>query len=269
MQRAPNILGIDFSTSNSAASKSIRGNPFIIELLAGKQTLPTSIFFDFESRKTIFGTPANGALISGFDGRYMRFLKSVLGTSLMHEPRRIMGQTLTYVDTSAHFLKTIKIRSEEICQTKFPYALSGRPVHFHFNDARRYTQAQRDLQDCYELAGFSNVKFRNEPEAAALVVGLLPPGSINLIVDIGGGTSDFTVFQTKDDQTDIMASHRLRVGGTSFDKSISFKCGRPQRLTKPPRTHQSQTLELAQVPAQPFQFPAISKLLFRAHPRYL
>ena len=69
MQRAPNILGIDFSTSNSAASKSIRGNPFIIELLAGKQTLPTSIFFDFESRKTIFGIPANGALISGFDGR--------------------------------------------------------------------------------------------------------------------------------------------------------------------------------------------------------
>lgn len=92
----------------------------------------------------------------------------------MHEPRRIMGQTLTYVDTSAHFLKTIKIRSEEICQTKFPYALSGRPVHFHFNDARRYTQAQRDLQDCYELAGFSNVKFLNKPEAAALPLARCP-----------------------------------------------------------------------------------------------
>ena len=92
MQRAPNILGIDFSTSNSAASNSIHGNPFIIELKAGKQTLPKSIFFDFESWKTIFATPANGALISGFDGRYMGSFKSVLGTSLMHEPRRIWAK---------------------------------------------------------------------------------------------------------------------------------------------------------------------------------
>ena len=53
MQRAPNILGIDFSTSNSAASKSIRGNlssnfwqanrPYLrlyfLILKAGKQSL--------------------------------------------------------------------------------------------------------------------------------------------------------------------------------------------------------------------------------------
>ena len=32
MQRALNILGIDFGASNSVAGNSIRGNPFIIEL---------------------------------------------------------------------------------------------------------------------------------------------------------------------------------------------------------------------------------------------
>lgn len=222
MQTPSNTLGIDFGTSNSAAGICVNGQPFLIELEAGEQTLPTSVFLDFDSRKTTFGTPANRALINGNDGRYMRSLKSVLGTSLMHEPRRMMGETLTFVDIIARFLKTVKQRAEEICHTEFPYALSGRPVHFHSNDAERDVQALRDLRDCYERAGFLDVAFLNEPEAAALAAGPLPEGSTNLIVDIGGGTSDFTVFRTQGDHTDIIASYGVRIGGTNFDKSISF-----------------------------------------------
>ncbi len=222
MNTTPNTLGIDFGTSNSAAGICVNGKPYLIEVEQGEQTLPTSVFFDFDSRKTTFGTPANRALINGADGRYMRSLKSVLGTSLMHEPRRMMGETLTFVDIIARFLKTVKARAEDACHTEFPYALSGRPVHFHSNDAERDVQALRDLQSCYERAGFRDVKFLNEPEAAALAAGPLPEGSTNLIVDIGGGTSDFTIFRTTADQTDIIASYGVRIGGTNFDKSISF-----------------------------------------------
>ena len=222
MTTAPNTLGIDFGTSNSAAGICVNGKPFIIELEAGEQTLPTSVFFDFDSRKTTYGTPANRALINGSDGRYMRSLKSVLGTSLMHEPRRMMGETITFVDIIARFLKTVKARAEATCHTEFPYALSGRPVHFHSNDAERDVQALRDLRDCYERAGFLDVAFLNEPEAAALAAGPLPDGSTNLIVDIGGGTSDFTIFKTHGDQTEIIISYGVRIGGTNFDKSISF-----------------------------------------------
>ncbi len=222
MQTPTNTLGIDFGTSNSAAGICVNGQPFIIELEAGEQTLPTSVFFDFDTRKTTFGTPANRALINGSDGRYMRSLKSVLGTSLMHEPRRMMGETLTFVDIIARFLKSVKQRAEATCHTDFPYALSGRPVHFHSNDAERDVQALRDLRDCYERAGFLDVAFLNEPEAAALAAGPLPDNSTNLIVDIGGGTSDFTVFRTNGAETDIIASYGVRIGGTNFDKSISF-----------------------------------------------
>lgn len=222
MSEHPNILGIDFGTSNSAAGICVNGQPFIIELEAGEQTLPTSVFFDFDSRKTTFGTPANRALINGSDGRYMRSLKSVLGTSLMHEPRRMMGETLTFVDIIARFLRAVKTRAEATCHTEFPYALSGRPVHFHSNDAERDVQALRDLRDCYDRAGFRDVDFLNEPEAAALAAGPLPEGSTNLIVDIGGGTSDFTVFRTQGPRTEVIASCGVRIGGTNFDKSISF-----------------------------------------------
>ena len=222
MKNTPNILGIDFGTSNSAAGINLNGSPLIIELEPGEQTLPTSVFFDFENRKTMFGKPANRALINGYDGRYMRSFKSILGTSLMHEPRRIMGETLTFVEIIAQFLQTIKTRAEYICHTQFHYALSGRPVHFYSNDAERDAQALRDLRECYERAGFRDVKFLNEPEAAAHAAGPLPEGATNLIIDIGGGTSDFSVFQTNGNETNIIASFGVRIGGTNFDKSISF-----------------------------------------------
>jgi hypothetical chaperone protein len=61
-----------------------------------------------------------------------------------------------------------------------------------------------------------------EPEAAALANhALSDAGKVGLIVDIGGGTSDFCLFKSKGTAIDILASHGVRVGGTNFDKSIS------------------------------------------------
>jgi len=219
---AQNTLGIDFGTSNSAAGVLVNGKPHLIEIEQGQKTLPTSIFFDFDSQKTLIGSPANAALIRGEEGRFMRALKSVLGTSLMHEKRRIIGQTLSFYDIIALFLKKLKTRAEEACYQDFDYALSGRPVLFHSNDAAKDAQALADLTKCYELAGFKGVDFLYEPEAAAIANGALASDeTIGLIVDIGGGTSDFTVFKTAGQTIDILASHGVRIGGTNFDKSIS------------------------------------------------
>ncbi len=217
-----NTLGIDFGTSNSAAGVMVNGKPHLIEIEQGQKTLPTSIFFDFDTKKTLIGSPANASLIRGEEGRFMRALKSVLGTSLMHEQRRIIGQTLSFYDIIAMFLKQLKSRAEEACYQEFDYALSGRPVLFHSNDVAKDAQALADLTKCYELAGFKGVDFLYEPEAAAIANGALDTDeTIGLIVDIGGGTSDFTVFKSKGQAIDIMASHGVRIGGTNFDKSIS------------------------------------------------
>ena len=72
------------------------------------------------------------------------------------------------------------------------------------------------------IAGYKDVSFMFEPEAAALASGPLDPGALGLIIDIGGGTSDFSVFERDGDATRIIASHGVRVGGTDFDRAISI-----------------------------------------------
>jgi len=216
-----NTLAIDFGTSNTAAAVLVNGKPWHIEIEPGYETLPTSLFFDFSNQNTLFGNAANTALIDGREGRFMRSLKSVLGTSLMHEKRQVMDEQLTFIEIIGRFLREVKTRAEANCHQQFDLAVSGRPVHFHSNDARRDAQALADLEECYAMAGFKGVRFMFEPEAAALANG--GADELGLIVDIGGGTSDFTLFTGAENGEGIriVASHGVRVGGTNFDKSIS------------------------------------------------
>jgi len=223
----PNTLGIDFGTSNSAAGILLNGRPHLIEIEPGLNTIPTSVFFDFATREMQIGSVANRALIEGREGRYMRGLKSILGTSLMRERRQMLGEPITFMDIVARFLARVKARAESACHQPFNHAVSGRPVHFHSGDPGRDAQALADLSECYAMAGFTSVRFLFEPEAAAIANGSLAAGiDIGLIVDIGGGTSDFSLFASDASAAHgirIIASNGVRVGGTNFDKSISFE----------------------------------------------
>ncbi len=216
-------LAIDFGTSNTAVGYMAASGLVLLDIEPGSPTLPTSIFFDFDSRKTLFGTPANVALIDGEYGRFMRALKSVLGTSIMHEKRRIMDEQVDFIEIISRFLREIKTRAEAASGQRFSKALSGRPVHFHSDSPAKDAQALKDLRACYLKAGFTDVGFMFEPDAAALANhSHLAKGTLGLIVDIGGGTSDFTLFKTKARGIDILASHGVRVGGTDFDRKLSI-----------------------------------------------
>lgn len=214
-------LGIDFGTSNTAAAVLVGGRPHLIEVEPGRTSLPTSVFFDYERKITTYGSVANAALIDGREGRFMRALKSVLGTPLMREKRQIAYEQMTLIDVVARFLRTVRERAETSTGGKFDYALSGRPVRFHSSDDARNAQAEIDLREAYMVAGYSDVSFMFEPEAAALAAGPLEKGKLGFIIDIGGGTSDFCIFEREGDETRIIASHGVRVGGTDFDKAIS------------------------------------------------
>ena len=218
----PQTLGIDFGTSNTAAGLMAGDRPYLIEVEPGKTTLPTSVFFDTQRKVTTYGSAANAALIDGREGRFMRALKSVLGTPLMREKRQVAYETLTLIEVVARFLQTIRTRAETATGLTLRHAVSGRPVQFHSRDMDRNAQAQVDLAEAYKIAGFESVSFMYEPEAAALAAGRLAPGTLGLIVDIGGGTSDFSIFAQDGDTTRIVASHGVRVGGTDFDKAISL-----------------------------------------------
>ncbi|MDE4172692.1 Hsp70 family protein [Phaeobacter sp. PT47_59] len=218
---APATLGIDFGTSNSAAGVAVAGQPYLIELEPGEQSLPTAVFFDGQTGRMRIGNSAIRALTAGEEGRFMRALKSLLGTPLLHEERRLGGERLTFADVIARFLAELKRRAETQTRMTFTHALSGRPVRFHSKDEDRNLRAEEDLRACYLKAGFEDVCFMLEPEAALRATS--PREGLGLIVDIGGGTSDFTAFrQEADGATQILASHGIRLGGTDFDQCISL-----------------------------------------------
>ncbi|NBT30766.1 MAG: Hsp70 family protein [Rhodobacteraceae bacterium] len=214
-------LGIDFGTSNTAAAVMAGGKPYVIPLESSERTLPTAVFFDPRKTAPAFGHAAVRALIDGREGRFMRALKSVLGTSLMHEKRIIGGEKLTLIEVIARFLSHVKTQAEAHCGQEFDSVLSGRPVQFHSRDAARNAQAPLDLEQAYRLAGFTSVAFLPEPEAAAYASGGAD-GGLALIVDIGGGTSDFTLFRGAPGAIEVLASHGVRIGGTDFDRALNL-----------------------------------------------
>lgn len=213
-------IGLDFGTSNTAAAVMNDGRPQVIALEPGRSTLPTAVFLDFARRRTLFGTEAVDALVSGRDGRFMRALKSILGTPLAREKRQFLNERLTLLEIVARFLAEIRARASEALGADVRAVAAGRPVHFHSASASRDAQAAEDLAECYRMAGFDKVRFVPEPEAAALAADFHP--GLSLIVDIGGGTSDFTLFRPDGAGIRVLANHGIRVGGTDFDRTLSL-----------------------------------------------
>ncbi|WP_375264609.1 Hsp70 family protein [Planktotalea sp.] len=224
MGQQEKVLAVDFGTSNSAVGVCRDGQAHILEMEADQKTLPTALFFDFEDKVINFGSAAEHALFEGAWGRYMRALKSLLGTPLIRESSVFLGKRMSYIDIVAKFLAELKDRAEVASGERFESVLSGRPVRFH-GDLKRDAQAQTDLTECYEKAGFKEIRFMNEPEAAARALAhVLNAGELGLVIDIGGGTSDFTLFQsTSKTEIDIILSEGLRLGGTDFDRLLSFE----------------------------------------------
>lgn len=214
-------LAIDFGTSNSAAALVQDGHLRRLTLDGQADTLPTAVFFPAERGPMQIGAAAVAALVAGEEGRFMRALKSVLGTPLFHESRPIGGRRRTLAEVVTAFLAETKTRAEAQTGLTFRRVLSGRPVHFHA-DPDRDARALADLTGCLSAAGFTEIGFCPEPEAAARACADLTGTRLGLIVDIGGGTSDFSLFRVTGARVEILASHGIRLGGTDFDRLLAL-----------------------------------------------
>ena len=226
------VLGFDFGTSNSALALAANGAVRRIPVEGAADTLPTAVFFP-TGGPMLIGAAAGEALIDGEEGRYLRALKSVLGAPLFHEERRLGGKRRSLADVATAFIDETKARAEAAAGQTFSRALSGRPVRFH-HDPARDARAEADLTACYRAAGFEEVRFMPEPEAAARAAAAgpeaaaLPVGALGLVVDIGGGTSDFSLFRRgADGRVEILASHGIRLGGADFDRALSLAHAMP------------------------------------------
>ncbi len=225
--------GLDFGTSNSTLAISAGDNspPRLLPLENGRPTIPSTIFFDFETDRTLFGRAAIAEYISGTDGRMMRSLKSILGSSLAEEKVRVKKRILSYLQIIGGFVGELKTRAEAETGEPLDSVLLGRPVHYVDDDPIADRHAQDQMERTVRAQGFKHIAFQYEPIAAALdYEQQVTREELGLIVDLGGGTSDFSIVRVSpersraaDRQSDILATAGVHVGGTDFDRLLSLK----------------------------------------------
>lgn len=229
--------GIDFGTSNSTiAVAGLSATPELIKLDNQKVTTPSTVFYKENHLSPMFGEKANLAYMNGEQGRFMRSLKRVLGTDLMDSGTLINNKLYNFSDILAAYIKHLKIQAESCYSETLENLVMGRPVHFRDNDEKGDRKAEAELEQIAKKIGFKNICFQFEPIAAAFAhENNLNQEMLACVIDVGGGTSDFTIIrlgknlQSKADRKDdILASSGVRVGGNDFDKDFSISSFMPE-----------------------------------------
>jgi hypothetical chaperone protein len=237
------FCAIDFGTSNSAiAAPTAEGPLSLVALEAGEPTMPTAVFYRAERRDDEggvgreFGRAAIAAYVDGIEGRLMRSMKSLLGSTLIDQTTEVGGgRAVSYLSVLSGYLQHLKHTAENERGVRLEQAVIGRPVFFVDDDARRDAAAQAALGAAAQQAGFQDVRFQYEPIAAAFdhEQGLAVEQCV-LVADIGGGTSDFAVVRVGPDRADrpdrrddILAHHGVHIAGTDFDRRIALEAIMP------------------------------------------
>ena len=227
---APRACGIDFGTSNSTAGWSRPGLPALLPLEGGKSTLPSVVFFHAEDEHVSYGRAALADYLAGYEGRLMRSLKSLLGTSMIDDHTEVAGRALPFRVLLAQFIGELKRRAEKAADQPFTQAVLGRPVFFVDDDAAADKKAENTLAEIAHAVGLKDIAFQYEPIAAAFdYESQIRREELVLVVDIGGGTSDFALVRLSPERVskaerrdDILASGGVHIGGTDFDKYLSL-----------------------------------------------
>lgn len=223
--------GIDFGTSNSTVGWWRPDAEPLIALEDGQPTLPSVVFFNLEERRPAFGRQALAEYIDGYEGRLMRSLKSLLGSSLLKQETVVLGSAVPFRKILGLFLETLKQRAEQAAGRPFDEVVLGRPVFFVDDDPAADREAADTLAAVARAVGFKELSFQFEPIAAAFdYEARLAREECVLIADIGGGTSDFSLVRLSpsrrtlaDRQADILATGGVHIGGTDFDKQLSLQ----------------------------------------------
>ncbi|QTL04527.1 Hsp70 family protein [Aquabacter sp. L1I39] len=221
--------GLDFGTSNTTLGLMRDGIPRLAPLEGEADTLPSAIFFP-RSGDPLFGRAAMAAYVEGDQGRLMRALKSVLGSSLVDETTPVGRMRLGFREVIGTYIGEVKARGEAAADGPLTQVVLGRPVHFVDGDPEGDARAEAVLGAVARQIGFEDISFQFEPIAASLDYERQVQGEeLALIADIGGGTSDFSIVRISRDRSgladrasDILANEGVRIGGTDFDRHLSL-----------------------------------------------
>lgn len=265
--------GIDFGTSNSSVAIGTGTAVSLVPVEGEQVTIPSALFFLRPNNDAYFGREAVNMFFERESGRFMRSLKRVLGTSLMTQGTAVNNRHMQFNRIIGLFLKNLKEKTDAFAGADVENVVMGRPVHFVDHNPAADDRAQEELKAIARQVGFRHVEFQFEPIAAAFAHEVNIQGEqLAIVVDLGGGTSDFTVIKLsnryirKADRTaDILASTGVRIGGNDFDKELSLALIMPEIGYR--TTYGEKNIE---VPLHPFhQLAEWSKVNFIYTPKAL
>jgi hypothetical chaperone protein len=228
-------FGIDFGTSNSTVGMKRAGAASLIALEGDHLNIPSAVFFDAEGGRAHFGRAAVERYVEEHGGRFMRSMKSVLGSSLINDKTRIGAHYVTFGEIIGLFIGHLKRSAQVRIGETVSAAVIGRPVFFVDDDAAADRAAQVALEAAARSQGFAHVEFQFEPVAAALdYEQTCEREELALVIDAGGGTSDFSLVRVspvgaakRSRQSDVLASHGVHIGGTDFDRALNLRAAMP------------------------------------------
>jgi len=225
------IIGIDLGTGNSAVAVMENGTANIIVNSEGQRTTPSVI--SYKGNDILVGKPAQNVQITNpkntafsvkrFMGR--KYKESVEDCKRMpYEVKEgsngdcrlvINGSEKSPEELSAQILIKMKKTAEDYLGETVSEAVITVPAYF--NDAQR--QATKDAG---KIAGLEVKRIVNEPTAAAMAFGLKEDEDKKVaVVDIGCGTSDFTVLDIGDGVYEVKSTAGdSQLGGWDFDQAI-------------------------------------------------
>jgi len=227
------FCGLDFGTSNSAIGVVNQDDVAMMPLESDATLMRTAIFIDDEEKSFLFGRKGVDAYLEGDEGRLMLSIKSVLGTPLMHEKTNVLNKMVPFTSIIGLFMAEVKKRAELTCGYDITDVVLGRPVRFNDDNDELDRQAEHALREVAEKQGFKNIEFQLEPIAAAKAFQSNHNIEGNLlIVDIGGGTSDFTILSsgtTKPGQDfEVLGTSGIHIGGTNLDQVLALNKVMPE-----------------------------------------
>ena len=230
MSKRPEAIGIDFGTTNTVASVRVNGQvkTLALEPKSVNPFLMKTLLYFPDRKDVFFGKAAIDEYFDrGMEGRFLQSIKRLLpnphftGTSLF-------GRHSKIEDLVSIFLKEVRMRIErEVGSLDGVPIIMGKPARYHHEEEKEALGTER-FRRAIELAGFdlAQMSFLEEPVAASRSITrtkkeLNEKGPLTLIADLGGGTSDYTLFERLKDETILThAVNGVPLAGDALDSDF-------------------------------------------------
>ena len=212
MSNLQNIFGIDLGTTYSCISYVDEyKKPVIINNFENERTTPSIVFFDDD--EVVVGNTAKSQS-SAFPGQAVYMIKRSMGD----ENYIFQHKDSTYrpEEISAYILKKLVNDTKKTKGIEVKDVVITVPAYFGINEREATKKAG-------ELANLNVRTLINEPTAAAISYGIekSEKDQVFLVYDLGGGTFDITMLETKEKEIKVICTggdHKL--GGKDWDNEV-------------------------------------------------